>query len=261
VAVPLSPAQATTPRRDLDLDACFSTPITIDQRFVWKPSVYVLRSITRDLDPKLVRASDDYERGRFDLAGPLSVEIVLSPEFTLRHRGLAARIALESMVVVGSNAVPQRSACWNLLERLVPRLLDELCLPSPATDTDRICAELRVVDVEATMCSECVTGTLSGRDPEASFVTAAAIASRLVREECVLGHGADPHNDDVECVDLILFAATTSMKARSVGTEHAVEMLRILVDRRNGLGDVKTLCERITTGWWLRAVAPKVCPR
>jgi hypothetical protein len=216
-----------------------------------------LRSVSGDL----VRVIEYYERARFELAGPLSVEITLSSRFGLRDRAIAARIALESMNVMGSYAEPRRNECWNILTRLVPRLLDEICLPSAATDADRICAELRVIDVEATMCSECVTGTLSGRDAEASFVTAAAIASRLVSEECALGHGADPHNDDVECVDLIFFAATTSMKARSVDAARAVELLQILVDPRNGLGDIGTLCERIHGNYWLRGVAPKVCPR
>jgi len=246
----------TTQRHDLDLDACFSAPIAYHPRFIWKPSVYVLHAIGSDSDPKLVRASESYEHGRFEMAGPLAVEIASSNDFTPRHRAIAARIALESINVMGSYAEPQRNACWDFLVRLVPRLLNELCLPSPATDTDRICAELRVIDVDATKCSECVTGTLSGRDPEASYVTAAAIASRLVREECVLGHGANPHNDDVQCVDLIFFAASTSLKARD--DERAAEMLRILVDPRNGLGSVGTLCERIHREFW-RGVRPKVC--
>lgn len=172
-----------------------------------------------------------FEARRFERAAPLFLSIAHEPNAP--QRGLAAELAFESLNVLASRAEPPRSACYDLMSSETFSLLDDLCEPDVPPGAERACATLYIIDIDAAKCSECPPGTLSGREPKASYRAAAQYYLRLARRQCVFGEGKQKGNEASQCAELLYGAYRWFSSGQDA--PRAEEAKQLLLDPKNGL--------------------------
>ena len=169
--------------------------------------------------------------GHYDRAAQLFLQIAHGPTSALSAQ--AGELAFDSIALLGNGARPPRPGCFDLLARELPQLLDKFCSPAGAPGAKKLCAVLYSADVDMTRCSECTTGSLSGRDPRWEQLTSAQLFVDTAREQCVFGRGSEEINATHRC-DELLFSAYRMY--RDAGAEaQAREVKRMLLDPTNGL--------------------------
>jgi hypothetical protein len=220
--------------------ACFVEPVTYTK--------VVVKPVAPDAEARLLKcdasateagradcrfavAREYWEANRLERAGALFLTVAHSKGAI--NAAAAAQLALESINTLGAFAEPPRAACSDLMANEIPKLLAELCTPTPRLGAERVCAMMHIVDIDLTRCSECAPGTVSGRDPDTAYRAAAEIYLKLASEQCVLGKGRQALNESLRC-DELLYKAFRWFSSSHDSTR-AAQAKALLLDPKNGL--------------------------
>lgn len=185
---------------------------------------------------RLTAACEHLSKGRLHLAAAAFLEVAHDAD--AEQRGLAAELGIASIDSVGTRADPIRNDCWDLMATEVSSLLGELCDPEPRADDERGCAFLRVVDVNLTKCSECVTATASGRYYFLSSLhMAAELYLKVGNRHCASAHSSRRVREREICGDM-LYRAYEAFEAAGEPAR-AAEVRRRLLDPKGGLSTME----------------------
>jgi hypothetical protein len=185
-------------------------------------------------------ADEYWEAKRFERAGRLFLTV--AHDRAAVDAAAAAQLALESMNMLVAWAEPSRTACSELMANEIPKLLAELCTPTPPPGAERTCAMMHIIDVDLTRCSECVTATVSGRDPDTAYRAAAQIYLKLAGGQCVLGKGRQARDESLRCAELLYDAYRWFSNGHD--SSRAAQAKALLLNPENGL-DQTDLAKRL----------------